>query len=174
MDVNYQYMIKVIGAIDNASIFNTTYYLIFTDQEIYQFMTMEGREKRSDLLQQQLSNPTYMIPVTNYKATQNEVIMLVMENIRRGKEIEENLESKIKDVPPNYTVIPYSTVEEAELSSGNLFSLPHLLLHVKGKKIKYHLVRENFKGRGKLADATFSEYEDILKTAFGSKLIIKN
>ena len=174
IDINSNNMINVIGSIDNASIFNSTYYLIFTDQEIYQFMTMSARERRSDLLQRQLSNPTYMIPVTNYKATQNEVSTLVMENIRRGKEIVENLESKIKGAPSNYTVIPYSTVEEAELSSGNLFSLPHLLLHLNGKKINFHLVHNNFKGRGKLADATFSEYENILRTAFGSKLIVKN
>lgn len=167
-------MIKVIGSIDNAAIFNTTYYLIFTNDEIYQFMTMSGKERRSDLLQQQLGNPTSMIPVTNYRATQNEVTMLVMENIRRGQEIEDNLESKIKEVPPNYTVIPYSTVEEVELSAGNLFSLPHLLMHLNGNKIKYHLVRENFKGRGKLADKTFSEYENILRTAFESKLTVKN
>ena len=178
MDVNYQYMIKVIGAIDNATVWNTTYHLIFTNEEIYQFLTMEGKEQRSDLIRTQISNPYRMIPlggtVSNYKVTQEEVSWLIDENLRRGKEIEENLDSKIKEVPPKFTVIPYSSVDKVELTNGTPLSLPHLLLDSDGKKIKFHLVHNNFKGRGKLNEDIFLSYENILKEAFGDKLNVKN
>jgi len=58
-----------------------------------------------------MGNPDRMMPVggaiSNYKVTQEESASLVQENIQRGKEIEDNLESKISEIPSKYTVIPF-------------------------------------------------------------------
>lgn len=171
-------MVKVIGSIDNASIWNTTYHLIFTDSELYQFLVMTGRERISENWKAEMSNPDRMIPiegyVSNYKVTQEETELIAQQNIMKGQEIEDNLETKIKEEPSQYTVIPFSMVEEVELTNGNAVSLPHLQLRVKEKKLKFHLVRCNFRGRGKLTDEIFSQYEGTLKTAFGSLLKVKN
>ena len=171
-------MVKIIGSIDNAAHMNDTYYLIFTDNEMYQFLTMSAKERLSDMWHTTMSNPERMAPVvgnySNYKVTQEETENIVMENAKRGKEIEDNLETKLSEVPPQYTVIPYSTVDKAELSGGTVVSLPEILLHANGKKLKFHLVRCNFHGRGKLTDEIFSQYKETLTTAFGSKLKVKS
>ena len=68
-------MPQIIGSIDNAVPVHSheTYYLIFTDIEIYQFMTMNSREKRYDLYHAQMSNPNLMltggIGMTGYRLT---------------------------------------------------------------------------------------------------------
>ncbi|ARD85537.1 hypothetical protein FAD_1696 [Ferroplasma acidiphilum] len=171
-------MVKIIGSIDNAAHMNDTYYLIFTDNEMYQFLTMSAKERLSDMWHTTMGNPERMAPVvgnySNYKVTQEEAENIVMENARRGKEIEDNLETKLSEVPPQYTVIPYSTVDKAELSGGTVVSLPEILLHANRKKLKFHLVRCNFHGRGKLTDEIFSQYKETLTTAFGSKLKVKS
>ncbi len=173
-------MPQIIGSIDNAVPVHSheTYYLIFTDIEIYQFMTMNSREKRYDLYHAQMSNPNLMltggIGMTGYRLTQDEVATILQENIARGQEIEKNFESKIKETPHGYEVIPYSTVSQAELTNGTLVTLPHLLLHTEHKEIKFHLVHDNYKGRGRLSDETFSKYEEVLRNAFGSALLVKN
>lgn len=169
-----------MGSIDNAvpAHSHETYYLIFTDSEIYQFMTMDSRERRYDLYHAQMSNPYLMLTggmgMTGYRLTQDEVAAILQENLARGKEIEKNFESKIKENPPSYEIIPYSTVSQAELTNGTLVTLPHLLLHTGDKEIKFHLVHDNYKGRGKLSEETFTKYKEVLKNAFGGALIVKN
>ena len=171
-------MIKVIGAIDNASLWNTTYHLIFTQEEIYQFLVMDKKERRSDLFYTSMENPTRLMPVageiSNYKVTKDEVKSLIAENLKRGKEIEANLESKLKEVPPKFKAIQCSSIDKVELTNGNPFSLPELLLESKGEKIKFHLVHNNYQGRGKLQDEIFSSYENILREIFCDKLKVKN
>ena len=170
-------MIKIIGSIDNAAIHNNIYYLTFADREIYQFLTMDSKERRKDLFQTQMANPDRMIPVegtiSNYNVTQEEVAELVDENLARGKEIEKNLETRLKETNPSYKIIPYSDVKDVELSNGDALALPHLLLQTNDEKIKYHLISGNFRGRGKLPDETFSKYENILMQAFGTLLKVK-
>ncbi|QRF76539.1 hypothetical protein Thermo_02065 [Thermoplasmatales archaeon] len=179
-NINEEYfiMVTVIGSIDNAASLDTTYHLIFTDNELYQFLVMKARERISEEWKAQMNNPDRMIPiagyVSSYKVTQEETEQIVQQNILKGKEIEDNLETKIREVPPQYRVIPFSTVEQVELSNGNGVSLPHLLLRVNGKKLKFHLISCNFRGRGKLSDEIFSQYEGTLRTAFGSLLKVKN
>jgi len=99
---------------------------------------------------------------------------LSIENARRAKEIENKLEEKINEIPSKYIVIPYLNMDKAEFNGGNLFSRPNIIFHVNGKKIKFHLAGYNFGGRGKLPDKIFSEYENILKMALGSKLEVKS
>lgn len=171
-------MSKILGSIDNARKGHPTYHLIFTDSELYQFLVMKGKERILDVWKAQMSNPNRMIPVegyvSNYKVTQEEIEQIAQQNVMKGKEIEDNFEKKIKEVPPQYTVIPYSTIDQVELFSGDLFSLPHILLQAKGKKLKFNLVAYNFQGRGKLPDEVFSRYETVLRTAFGDLLKVKN
>ncbi len=171
-------MITVIGSIDNASIWDTTYHLIFTKEEIYQFLVMDKKERFSDLYYSYMDNPLRMAPVegeiSSYKVNQDAVRNLVTENLERGKEIEANLESKLKEVPPKFTVIQCSSIDRVELTNGTPFSLPHLLMESKGEKIKFNLVHNNFKGRGKLQDEVFLSYENILREIFGDKLTVKN
>lgn len=170
-------MIRIVGSIDNAAKENETYHLIFTDSNLYQFLVMKLRERMSEEWKAGMSNPTRMVPVydyvSNYKVTKEETEQIAQQNIVKGKEIEDNLETKIKEVPPQYTVIPYSAIKQVELSSGDAFSLPHILFHVNGKKLKFKLVAYNFQGRGKLPDEVFSRYENVLKTAFGDLLKVK-
>ena len=174
----YSIVVKVIGSIDNANIGNTAYHLIFTDSEVYQFLLMKGREKVSEVWKAEMGNPNRMVPIAGYvsniKVLKQVSEEIVNQNITKGKEIEDNLETKIKEMPPQYTVIPLSTVSEVELTNGNVVSLPHLILHVNGRKLKFHLVRCNFSGRGKLSDEIFSQYEGTLRTAFGSLLKVEN
>ena len=84
-------MVKIIGSIDNAAHMNDTYYLIFTDNEMYQFLTMSAKERLSDMWHTTMSNPERMAPVvgnySNYKVTQEETENI---HIRRSKETVEN------------------------------------------------------------------------------------
>jgi len=173
-------MVNIIVTIDNAVQRDETYCLIFTDNEIYQFLTMDRKEKLSDVWHADMNNPERMAPVVGYvsnvKVMQEDNKNISIENAKRAKEIEDNLEEKINEIPPKYTVIPYSNVDKAEFNGGTVVSIPHIILHVNGKKLKFHLVEYNFKGGSKLPDKdkTFSEYESAMKTAFGSKLEVKN
>lgn len=170
-------MVNIIGSIDNAALRFTTYHLIFTDDGILQFLIMKGKERRSDLYHANMSNPERLIPVAGYvsnvRVTQEETAKMSQENLERGQEIEGNLESKLRENPPQYTTIPYSSIRQVELTNGSAVSLPHILLRVEGKKLKFRLIRNNFSGRGRLPDEVFSNYENTLSTAFGTLLIVK-
>ena len=104
-------MPQIIGSIDNAVHSNATYYLIFTENEIYQFLTMDSRERRSDLYHAQMGNPYVLLTggggPAGYKINQDEIASILQENLARGKEIEKNFESKINETPHSYEVIPY-------------------------------------------------------------------
>jgi hypothetical protein len=171
-------MAEIIGSIDNAVHQNKTYYLIFADNEMYQFMTMDSREKRSELYHAQISNPYLMLTggggLQGYKITQDTVASIIQENISKGQEIEKNFESKRSEIPPQYTLIPYSAINQVELTNGTLVTLPHVLFKMGEKNLKFHLVHDNYKGRGKLSDDIFSKYEEVLRKAFESALIVKN
>ncbi len=170
-------MVNIIGSIDNAALRFTTYHLIFTDDAILQFPVMKNRERLSDISLARMSNPKRMIPVvgavSDYRVTQEEMAHILQENLERGHEIERNLESKLRENPPQYTTIPYSSIRQVELTNGNAVSLPHILFRMEGKKLKFHLVGYNFSGRGRLPDEVFSNYENTLSKAFGTLLIVK-
>lgn len=170
-------MVNIIGSIDNAAIWNTTYHLIFSDNEMYQFLVMTGKEKRSDLFQTQMDNPYRLIPVegvaSNYSVTKQEVEQLTLECLAKGQEIEKNIDKYIGESPPQYSVIEYMDIKSAELSSGTAFSLPHFEIETSKGRIKFHLVHNNFEGRGKLPDNVFSGYSSTLEAALGDKLATK-
>lgn len=170
-------MVRVKGAIDNAAIWNTSYHLVFSDSELYQFLTMDGKERRGDLYSASMSNPVRMVPVaglySSYNTMKGAVQEVVNENIKRGREIEANIEAHLKEEPPNYTIIRYDEVKKAELSRGSAVSLPHLLLQTKKEKLKFHLVHSNYQGKGALPDDVFSSYENLLREAFQEKLTVK-
>ena len=171
-------MVNVIGSIDNAAIWNMTYHLIFSDNEIYQFLVMTGKEKRSDLFMAQMANPNRLLPVdgyiSSYKTTKEEVEMLTFECISRGHEMEKNIDKYTHENPPNYSVIEYADIKSVEMSPGNPFSLPHVEFETSNGKIKFHLVHRNYQGRGKLPDDIFNSYLSTLKAALGDKLVIKD
>ena len=105
-------MVNIIGSIDNAAIWNTTYHLILSDNEMYQFLVMTGKEKRSDLFMAQMANPNRLLPadgyISSYKTTKEEVEMLTFECISRGQEMEKNIDTYIHENPPKYSVIEYT------------------------------------------------------------------
>lgn len=171
-------MTTVIGAIDNAGIWKTSYHLVFTNNEVLQFLVMKGREKFMGIYKADMSNPSRMVPVagaiSGYSTTRAEVQMIVGENIRRGKEIEASLDERMKNDPASFTRINYESIESAELSNGTMLSLPHLLLRTGGKNLKFNLLHSNYQGRGKLDEATFSSYMITLQKALGHKLTVKS
>ena len=171
-------MVNIIGSIDNAAILNTTYHLIFSDNEIYQFLVMTGKEKRSDLFMSQMANPNRLLPadgfISSYKTTKEEVEMLTYECISRGQEIEKNIDKYLQDEPPKYSVIEYPEIKSVELYSGNAFSLPHVEFETSNGKIKFHLVHSNYQGRGKLPEDIFNGYLRTLKASLDDKLVIKD
>ncbi len=172
-------MINILGSIDNAAIWDTQYYLIFTENEIFQFELMSGKEFRKDIFNKQMSNPYRMAPVagqvSNYNITREDAEQIVNKNIATGKSIEQNLDSIISEDLPEYkfTPIRYNTIDKVELSNGTMIELPHLILHGKNEKIKFHLTRNNYQARGKLPDNIFSSYEETLKKAFGDMVDVK-
>ena len=171
-------MVNIIGSIDNAAIRNTTYHLIFSDNELYQFLVMTGKEKRSDLFMAQMANPNRLLPVegavSNYTTTKQEVEQLSIECISKGQEIEKNLDKYIHENPPKYSVIEYTDIKNVELTSGNAFSLPHVEFDTTKGEIKFHLVHSNFQGRGKLPDDIFNGYLRTLKASLADKLVVKD
>ena len=171
-------MPNIKGSIDNAAIWNTTYHLIFSDNEMYQFLVMTGKEKRSDLFMAQMANPNRLLPVegavSNYTTTKQEVEQLTFECISKGQEIEKNLDKYIHENPPKYSVIEYANIKCVELSSGNAFSLPHVEFETSNGKIKFHLVHSNYQGRGKLPEDIFNSYLSTLKLVLGDKLVVKD
>ena len=171
-------MTSIIGSIDNAAILNTQYYLIFTESEVLQFEMMSGKERRRDIYTTQMSNSLRMVPVageiTTYNVTKEELIKLVDDNISRGKEIEQNIENILKEQPPKFVSLPYGDIHRVELSNGTPFTLPHLIMDLKLKKLKFHLVRKCYEGRGKLPDEVFNSYESTLKEAFGDIVSVKD
>lgn len=170
-------MTRIIGSIDNAYIYNTAYHLVFSDNQLYVFMTMPGKETRHDMRVASMSNPTRMVPIVNnysdYRTMKNEVMLLSSENMRRGKEIEEHLDEKLGEEPRSYETIEYATVTSAELSAGTVFSLPHVIIEYGKSKKKFRLNQRNYQGRGKLPDEVFAEYERVLKEALGDRLLVK-
>ncbi len=170
-------MVSIVGSIDNAGIWNTQYHLIFTENEIFQCLVMTGKERVSDIYKAGMSNPKRMVPVagqaSNYSVTKQEIQMIVDENIRRGKNLETNLEEKIRENPSAFQRIPYENINGAELANGSPLSLPHLLLKVGHKSLKFHLLHNNYQGRGKLDENTFNAYRETLSKALGEKLVIK-
>lgn len=170
-------MVSIIGSVDNAGIWNTRYHLVFTHNEILQFEVMSGRERVSDIYKANMENPTRMVPVAGkiaeYSTTKQEVEQLVSENIRRGKEIEINIEKKLEEKPSTFKRIPYDSIESVELTNGTSITLPHLAIKVGRKPIKFHLLHNNYQGRGKLDRETFQEYRKILDAAFAEKLNVK-
>ena len=172
------FIVNIIGSIDNAAIWNTTYHLIFSDNEMYQFLVMTGKEKRSDLFQSQMANPSRLIPVegvvSNYTTTKQEVEQLTFECISKGEEIEKNIDKHIHENPPEYSVIEYTDIKSVELASGNAFSLPHVEFETAKGKMKFHLVHSNYEGRGKLPDDIFNSYLSTLKAALGDRLVVKD
>ena len=170
-------MTNIIGSIDNAGVWNTTYHLIFTDDCILQFMTISAKDRRSDLFNAQMSNSMRMVPIagtiSNYSVTKQEVIDLINESERIGKQIEENLNEHLTKNPPDYTRIPYNEVISVQLSDGTPVTLPHVIFETERGKIKFHLLHSNFQGRGKLPDDVFSRYRETLTRAFGTKLKVK-
>ena len=145
-------MREIIGSIDNANIGNTHYYLISSENEMYQFLTIEGKEVRSELFHAQMSNPDRMIPlegtISDYMVAKDATKAVIQRSLKLGKDIEQNLDARLSETPPNYVGIPSSAVTGVELSKGNDFSLPHSIIRLNEKKLKFHLVRCNFSGRG--------------------------
>ena len=145
---------------------------------MYQFLVMTGKEKRSDLFQSQMANPSRLIPVegvvSNYTTTKQEVEQLTFECILKGQEIEKNLDKYIHENPPKYSVIEYPEIKSVELYSGNVFSLPHVEFETSNGKIKFHLVHSNYQGRGKLPEDIFNSYLSTLKLVLGDKLVVKD
>ncbi len=170
-------MVKVIGSIDNALIWNTTYHLVFSDSELLKFKVMEGAERFLDIYDTQMSNSSRMIPVegeiSNYRVTREEVKNILKENEMRGSDIEKNLDKILDDSPGYLERIPYTSIRAAELSNGNSLSLPHLELKIEGGHMKFHLNHSNYQGHGKLPEEIFSNYENTLKQALGDKLKVK-
>ena len=170
-------MVSVIGSIDNAGIWNTQYHLIFTHNELLQFKVMSGKERVSEIYKANMENPTRMVPVagriSEYSTTKQEVERIVSENIKRGKEIEENLEEKLNEKPSNFTKISYDSIDSAELANGTSMTLPHLVIKIGHKSIKFHLLHNNYQGRGKLDLETFRHYRSILETSLAEKMRVK-
>lgn len=170
-------MARIIGSIDNAAIWNTQYHLIFTEKEILQFELMSGKEWRSDLYATQMSNRMRMVPIagqaTTYNVTREELERLVEQNAERGRDIERDIDNIIKERTHEFTSIEYAAIDNVELSNGTPVTLPHLIIHSKSKKLKFHLIRNSYRGKGKLPDDIFGSYENTLKEAFGDLLKVK-
>ena len=113
---------------------------------------LEGKEVRSELFHAQMSNPDRMIPlegtISNYTVAKDATKAVIQRSLKLGKDIEQNLDARLSETPPNYVGIPSSAVTGVELSKGNDFSLPHSIIRLNEKKLKFHLVRCNFSGRG--------------------------
>jgi hypothetical protein len=170
-------MVKIIGSVDNAATVRGIYHLIFTDDGIYVFMTMSRRESMSKMWHAQMSNPARLVPVTgaasNYEVSKEETMLLITENLERGKEIEQNLETKLNENPDGYELIEYTSISSIELDAGNLLKTPELLIRAAGKRFKFHLTGYNFQGSGKLPEEILSGYENTLKMAVGDRLVVK-
>ena len=169
---------RIIGSIDNAVIWNSTYHLIITQDEILKFKIMDSEEKLLDLYDTQMENPKRFIPVegeiSNYNITREEVQNIIQENLMRGKEIEENLDKIMEDKPNYLEIILNSSIEAVTLSNGTAVTLPHVEFKLTRGHLKFHLNHSNHQGRGKLPEDVFAKYEDALKEAFGEKLNVKN
>lgn len=117
---------------------------------------MDGREKRCDLFMAQMQTPTRLIPVegaiSNYSIAKEEIENIAIENLERGRGIQKNLEEKMREIPPSYTAIPYSSDSGLDLSNGNAINLPYII---------FHPVAYNFRRRERIPDAIFSEGEKI-------------
>lgn len=170
-------MATITGSIDNAGIWNSNYHLVFTEHELIQFVVMTGRERVSDIYHADMANPSRMVPVagavSNYSTTRNEIQAIVAENVRRGKEIEENLDEKMKGDPSSFTRIPYENIDSVEISNGSALALPHLIIKTGRRSVKFHLLHNNYQGRGRLDGETFSSYRNTLERVFGEKLNVK-
>lgn len=167
----------IIGSIDNASFEGNRYYLIFTKEKLLQFLTMDRNEIHSGVVLSSNSNPRRFSSVAgsmfNYYSNENDVEIIIEENIKRGQEIENHLEEKLNESPPQYTSLEYSSISMVKLSNGGYFSLPRITFYYGKKKLEFYLVRSNYQSRGKLPDEVFTRYENMFKELFHVKLIVK-
>lgn len=168
---------RIIGSIDNAVIWSTTYHLIFMGGEMLKFKVMGTEERLLDLWNTQMSNPNRIIPVegqiSNYNVTREEVGRIIQENIIRGKEIEENLDKILEEKPDYLEEIPYSSINSVILTNGSPITLPHVQFKLNNGHLKFHLIHDNYHWRGKLEKDIFSNYTNTLSEAFGDLLSLK-
>ena len=170
-------MARILGSIDNAAIWSTQYHLIFTETAVFQFELMSGKDWRKEMFYTQMSNPMRMVPVagevSSIQIGREESERMIEQDAAQGKEIEQNFDKIVSEGTVKFTKIEYGDINYVELSNGTPLSLPHLILQTKPEKLKFHLIRNSYKGKGSLPEDVFSSYANTLKQAFGDSVKIK-
>ncbi len=162
---------NIVGTICNATIFDSMYYIIFTEDKVLQFNTIERRDLE---LKEYLSNTPGLAPLSvgafpfNSYMPQPDSEYVISENMLKGEEIKKNIDELIKE-KSKFKEIPYSSIKYIKLVYGGKLRLPKLIICMNDKKVKFCLIHS---GSGKY-DEILLKYKNMLNQLFKDKFVIK-
>ncbi len=170
-------MTEVIGSIDNAGNLKGIYCLIFTKSGILKFETMSHKEVKFEMYKARMMGGVSSFPsgsgLNAYNIQQEQMESMILENLGRGQDFENDLDSYLEKKPAEYESVSYENIMEAELSSGTALTLPHVLFKLNDGHMKFHLLHGNFHGRGKIPEDVFKKYEDTLRSTLQDRFVLK-